>query len=127
MQKRFVPDTNVQQKVELRFNNPIRKGTLESTQFTYNGFISYLDDDENGNVNIYRFNADKEKVNVVANAGTIDYTTGDVDINSFLPSAYADIELKVTCVPDRLDIIPVRQQVLVMNGTDATINSIGEK
>ena len=126
MQKRFVPDTNVQQKVELRFNNPIRKGTLESTQFTYNGFLSFLDDDENGNVNIYRFDSDKNKVNVVANAGTIDYTTGDVDINAFKPSAYADIQIKVSCVPDRLDIIPVREQILIMNGSDATINSIGE-
>ena len=28
------------------------------------------------NINIYRFNASRERVNVVNNAGTVDYTTG---------------------------------------------------
>ena len=126
MQKRFVPNVNAAEKVELRFNNPIRPGTLTSTEFTYDGFLSYLDDDENGNVNIYRFNAAKQKVNVVAGAGTINYTTGDVDVEAFAPSAYADIQIKVTATPDRLDIIPVREQILLMSGADAVITIVPE-
>jgi hypothetical protein len=126
MQKRFVPNVNAAEKVELRFNNPIRPGTLTSTQFTYNGFLAYIDDDEDGNVNIYRFNAAKQKVNIVAAAGTIDYTTGEVDIENFAPTAYADIQLKVTATPDRFDIIPVREQILLMDSNDAVITVVPE-
>ena len=126
MQKRFVPNVNAAEKVNLHFHNPIRPGTLTSTQFTYNGFLAYIDDDEDGNVNIYRFNTAKQKVNIVAAAGTIDYTTGEVDIENFAPTAYADIQLKVTATPDRFDIIPVREQILLMDSNDAVITVVPE-
>jgi hypothetical protein len=126
MQKRFVPNVNVAEKVELYYNNPIRPGTVISTQFTYGGFIAYLDDDEEGNINIYRFDSNRQKVNIVAEAGTIDYTNGVIEIEAFAPSAYADIEMKVTATPDRLDIIPVREQILVMNSSDAVITVVPE-
>jgi len=126
MQKRFVPNVNVAEKVHLHFHNPIRPGTITSTQFTYNGFLAYLDDDEAGNINIYRFNASKQKVNIVAGAGTIDYTTGELDIENFAPTAYADIQLRVTATPDRFDIIPVREQILLMDSNDAVITVVPE-
>jgi hypothetical protein len=126
MQKRFVPNTNAAEKVFLNFNNPIRPGTLTSTQFTYNGFLAYIDDDENGNVNIYRFNDSKQKVNIVTAAGTVDYTTGIVEIENFKPTSYVDIQLKVTATPDRVDIIPIREQILLMESADAIINVVPE-
>jgi len=126
LEKRFVPDVNNQQKVELKFNNPIRKNSVDSTQFTYNGFLAYLDDDGLGNINIYRFNDEKQKVNIVANAGTVNYETGAINVDGFKPSAYADIELKVSIKPDRLDVIPVREQILLMESGDANITIVGE-
>ena len=126
LQKRIVPDTQRQQKVELKYNNGLRTESLTSTQFTYNGFLSYLDDDGLGNVRIYRFNDAKQKVYISETAGTIDYTTGDVDILGFKPTAYADTELKITAEPSNLDVIPVREQVLLMESGDAIINVVGE-
>lgn len=126
MQKRFVPNVNKAERVALNFNNAIRPSTLTSTEFTYNGFSSYFEDDGNGNVNIFRFNTDREKVNLVSNAGTINYTTGFVEINNFAPSAYSDIEIKATATPTNLDVVPVREQILIMNSQDATLDAIGE-
>lgn len=126
MQKRFVPNVNVAEKVTLRFNNPIRPGTVISTQFTYSGFIAYFDDDEEGNVNIFRYDSNRQKVNIIAAAGTVDYTAGTIEIEGFAPTAYADIQLKVDATPDRLDIIPVREQVLVMDSADAIITVVPE-
>jgi hypothetical protein len=126
LQKRFAPSTDYSQLVTLKYNNPIRPGTVTSTEFTYNGYSSYIDDDSNGNINIYRFNSDKERVNVVANAGTVDYTTGEVIVQSFAPTAYSDNRIKVTVTPNRLDIIPVREQILIMDAQDAEINTVAE-
>ena len=126
LEKRFVPDINRQQKVELEFNNPIRKNSVDSTQFTYNGFLAYLEDDGLGNINIYRFNDAKQKVNIVQNAGTVNYESGEIDIDGFKPTAYADIELKISISPDRLDVIPVREQILLMESGDADITIVGE-
>ena len=126
LQKHFVPNTNVEEKVTLRYSNPLRTGTLSSTKFTFNGFDAFLDDDGLGNVNIFRYNADKQKVNIVTAAGSIDYTTGLVEIEKFRPSAFDGIETKVTVEPVNLDVTPVREQILIMRGNDATISAIGE-
>jgi hypothetical protein len=126
IQKRFVPNTNQAEREVLNFNNAIRAGTLTSTQFTLNGFPSFIDDDSNGNVRIYRFNESKQKVFISETAGTINYTTGAVVINAFRPSAYVGIEIKVTATPERYDIIPVREQILIMDSNDATVTLVGE-
>jgi len=126
IQKRFVPNVNKAERVALNFNNAIRPSSLVSTEFTYNGFSSYFEDDGNGNVNIFRFNTDREKVNLISGAGTINYTTGSIEINNFAPSAYSDIEIRATATPVNLDVTPVREQILLMNSQDATIDAIGE-
>jgi hypothetical protein len=126
IQKRFVPNTNLAERVTLNFNNPLRVGTLTSTQFTQGGFSAFLDDNGSGVIRIYRFNESKQKVFINETAGTIDYTNGIVIINTFRPSAYAGIEMKVTVTPDRLDIIPIREQILIMDVNDASVTLIGE-
>jgi len=126
IQKRISPNTQRAEKVTLRFSNAIRRGTLESTSFTYNNFTAFLSDDSNGNVNIFRYNASKQKVNIITNAGTINYDTGLVEIENFAPTAYEGIQLRVSVETVNLDVTPIREQILIMNGVDATINAIAE-
>lgn len=126
MSKRFSPSVTTSQKVTLEFRNAIEKGTLDSTQFTLSGFTCFFDDDSLGNVNIYRYTQDKTKVNVVVNAGTIDYVTGKVEIENFAPTAFTGAEIKVDAVPELLDVTPVRQQILLIESNDIVVNAIGE-
>jgi len=126
VQKRFVPNVNRAEKVTLKFNNALRANTVTSTKFTYQGFDAFLEDNGSGAINIYRFNASKQKVNIVAGAGTINYTTGQIDIENFLPSAYEGIEIKVTVETLNLDVTPIREQILLMNSNDATITAVAE-
>ena len=126
LEKRFVPDFGKLQTISLNYNNAIRKGTLDSTQFTYKGFSAYLDDDGLGNISVYRFNDAKAKVNITNNVGTINYETGAVLITGIAPTAVADLELKVSVIPERLDVIPVREQILLMESGDAVISVVGE-
>lgn len=126
IQKRFVPNTNRAERVTLRYNNPIRVNTLSSTQFIISGFNAFFDDDGLGNIRIFRFNESKQKVFISETAGTIDYTNGIVVIDAFQPSAFSGIEIKITVIPDRLDVIPIREQILIMDVNDATVTLVGE-
>lgn len=126
MQKRFVPSTQTATLVELEFHNPILTSSISSTSFTFNTFVSQLDDDGLGNIRIFRFNTDKEKVFINSTAGTIDYTTGKLSMNSFLVSAYDGIEIKVSANPVNKDIVPVREQVIIISSADAIINTQAE-
>lgn len=126
LEKRFVPNVNIAEKVDLKYNNPIRKSTLDSTSFVFNGFTSFLDDDGLGNVRIYRFDENRQKLVLKATAGTINYTTGRIQVENFNPTDYTGIEMQVKITPDRLDVIPVREQILLMNANDAIITLVGE-
>jgi hypothetical protein len=126
IQKRFVPDINVPQKLELYFSNTLRAGTITSTEFTYKGFSCFFDDDGEGSIGIFRYNNEKQKIYVDTGVGTVDYDAGLVTVEAFKPSAYSDIQMKVTAIPDRFDVTPVREQVLVMDQNDATIQIISE-
>ena len=126
LEKRFVPNLQRAEKVTLNFNNPIREDSLNSSQFTFRGFLSYIDDDGEGNVRIYRFDTNKQKIIINPTAGTMDYDNGIVVIDAFLPTEYAGIEIKISVTPDRLDVIPVREQILIMNSNDARITLVAE-
>lgn len=127
MEKRITPNLNVAELVSLKFNNPIRANSLASSEFTYNGFSSFLGDDGLGVVNIFRYSDSKERVDIVPGAGVIDYVSGTVTVENFLPSGFSDIELRVNCSPENLDIIPVREQILLLESEDSIINVVGEQ
>ena len=126
MQKRFVPSTTSATLVELEFHNAIEKNSITSTTFTFNNFIAQLDDDGLGNIRMFRFNTEKEQVFIDSKAGAIDYTTGKVSLNSFVVSAFDGIEVKVNANPVNKDIVPVREQIIIISSADAVIDTQAE-
>ena len=126
IQKRFVPSTTTSSLVELQYHNALQPSSISSTAFTFNNFISRLDDDGLGNIRIFRFNEQKQKVFVNSTAGTVDYSTGKIFINNFIVSAFDGIEIKVNANPANKDIVPVREQILIISSADAVINTQAE-
>ena len=126
IQKRFVPSTTTSSLIELQYHNALQPSSISSTAFTFNNFISRLDDDGLGNIRIFRFNEQKQKVFVNSTAGTVDYSTGKILINNFIVSAFDGIEIKVNANPKNKDIVPVREQILIISSVDAVINTQAE-
>ncbi len=126
LEHRFVPNTQRKEKVVIEFNNEVRPGTLLSTQFIFRGFGCFLDDNSSGRIRIYRFSDTRQKIYVTENSGSINYLTGRIEIDNFEPTAYSGIEMKVIATPVRLDIIPTREQILLINADDVVVTSIGE-
>ena len=126
LQQRIVPNTQRAEKIILTFNNAVRTLSLDTTSFTFQGFTCFLDDDGLGNVRIYRFDDTRQKIILQSSAGTIDYSTGSIEIESFAPTAYTGIEMYITVTPELLDVIPVRQQILIMEQNDVNITLVGE-
>jgi hypothetical protein len=127
IEKRFVPNINVATNVKMIFNNPVRENSILSTQFTYSGFPAYLGDDGLGNIDIFRFSAEKTKINIVAAAGTIDYTTGAIEVQNFAPTAFSDIQVKVSASTKNFDVVSIREQLLIIDSANAVINVQGEQ
>lgn len=126
MQKRISPSLNISQSIDILFNNPIRTSTLSSTQFVFETFNCFLDDDGLGTVRIYRFDDTNTKVIQNSNIGTINYTTGKITLSNFNVSSIVGTQLKINATPDTLDVTPLREQILIMQSVDAVVTAISE-
>jgi hypothetical protein len=130
LKKNFVPNLELPTNYVLNFNNAIdyphvgHTGSVVSTGFTYrdvtlisrpNSFFEDID----GRLIIYStINGVKTTLN--DNAGTVDYSTGQVIISSFLPITYSGNYLEFTVIPDSTDIISKNEQILLIE--ENTIN-----
>ena len=103
-------------------------GILVSTGFKISGDTTneyFLDEDGQGNVRLYYITAG---VRTYTNntQGTIDYTNGTIVLNSLHISSVSDVDgststaVRLTIVPNSVDIKPVRNQVIEIDETNTT-------
>jgi hypothetical protein len=126
MQKKIIPLLNVSQSIVILFNNKIKTSTLSSTQFVYETFNCFFDDDGLGTVRVYRFDDTNTKVIQESNIGTIDYDTGKISLSDFKPTSLVGSLIKINATPDSLDVTPVREQILIMESADADVTAVSE-
>jgi hypothetical protein len=126
MQKKISPLLNISQSISIMFNNKIRKSTLSSTQFVFETFNCFLDDDGLGTVRVYRFDDTNAKILQKSNIGTINYTTGKVVLSNFKISSIVGAQIEINATPDSLDVTPVREQILIMQSSDASVTAVSE-
>jgi hypothetical protein len=104
-------------------------GILSSSSFKVSGDTTndyFLNDDGQGNVRLYYVAGG---VNVYTNntQGTIDYTTGKITLNSLHISEVGNVDgatsttIRLTVVPNSVDVVPVRNQVIQIDETNTTV------
>ena len=88
--------------------------------------VYYLDDDGNGNIRRYYFTGSVRNY-VNSTQGTVDYTTGQITINSLTVASVENIRgasstaIEVTVEPASFDIVPVRDQILDIDTANSSI------
>ncbi len=135
MQKRIVPALNQTQSVFLDFNsnNPIVPGSISSSRYVSNalgfkfvpGDVHGLRDDGLGNIQIFK----QDGTNIVvvkANAGIVNYTLGRISITALNPQLIVDPVdyIKIYCVPQSPDVVPVRNGIIVVDPVDVVVSAI---
>ena len=104
-------------------------GILSSSSFKVSGDTTndyFLNDDGQGNIRLYYVAGG---VNVYTNntQGTINYTTGKITLNSLHISEVGNVDgatsttIRLTVVPNSVDVVPVRNQVIQIDETNATV------
>jgi len=133
MKAKILPALNVPTQYTISFNNQIDKGdsqnnesTLSSSAFTYKGVTSYLGDDGNGGIYIYRMYA-STKVIFETGVGTINYDTGKITLRNFTPEALPSGEtIDIIVKPELNDLISQRNQVFLIEDEDISVTVIDE-
>ncbi len=139
VRKSFTPTLSTSTRYDVYFRNGIFNphsghkssigGVITSSGFKVDGDttnIYYLDDDGQGNIRRYYFVG---TVRTYANntQGTVDYSTGQITINSLNVSSIENIRgasstiVEITVEPASNDIVPVRDQILNIDTANSTI------
>ena len=122
---------NASTKYTINFNNAAYHPTNNHSQTVVEsgGFflagntnVQYIDDDGSGNVRTFYLLGGTTKTVTNAQAGTINYNTGQIVLTSFNISSVqaASGNLEVTLKPDSNDVVPVRNQVIEID----TVSSV---
>ena len=129
-------------RYEINFSNPISSITLgrpvvhpygvgfqvTSSAFSYNGFNNCFLEDNNGIIRIFR-RVEQTIFGVLQNAGTVNYNTGKIILTDFNPTSIAagGVTLKIFANPAKLDILPLRGQIVSIRDADITVNLTNDK
>ena len=138
VRKDFTPTLNSSTKYDIYFRNAIynphsgHESVLSSTGFKVSGNNNemFLDDDGVGNVRVYYLVSGIKTVHN-ANQGTIDYSTGQITLNSLDIAEISNIRgatskiVEITVTPNSNDIVPVRDQILEID-TENLIIKVSE-
>ena len=125
---------NASTKYTINFNNAAYHPTNNHSQTVVEsgGFflagntnVQYIDDDGAGNIRTFYLLGGTTKTVTNAQAGTINYNTGQIVLTSFNISSVqaASGNLEVTLKPDSNDVVPVRNQVIEIDTVGSTTSA----
>ena len=137
MRKSFTPQISTSARYDIYFRNALYNphsghmsnsgGILTSSGFkvTGNSNEMFLDDNGAGIVRRYYFDAGGVKTYANETQGTIDYTNGQITLNSLTVSEVSNIRatsstvIELTVTPNSNDIVPVRNTVVEIDVTNS--------
>ena len=134
LEKRIVINTQAQSQYQLLYSTSVKPGTLSSSSFTYKGFSNaYFTDDGNGLIKISVQQINATILDLETNIGTINYTTGQINIASvFIPaipqtpeffnSDLGNYFIKFYMQSIGKDINTSNDQILQINTANVTMN-----
>ena len=134
MRKEFTPTLSSSTKYDIYFRNAIynphsgHDSVVDSTGFKVAGNSNemFFDDDGQGNIRVYYLVSGIKTIHN-ATQGTIDYSTGQITINSLNVASISNIrgatstKIEITVQPSSNDIVPVRDQILEIDVSNSII------
>ena len=133
--KRIItPTLNAITKYTIAFNNAAyhpaeawSQTVVESTGFYLDGNTNeqFIEDDGSGKIRTFYLLGGTTKTITNAEAGTINYNTGEVVLTSFNITATTNTNatIDVTIKPNSNDVIPVRQQIVEIDTVATTVTA----
>lgn len=134
IQKRIEAELNITRSYTIKFNNALLhpfdgyEPILSSSEFTYDVSgteeTCFLDDDGYGNVRIFTLVNDTKTI-VDAEIGSVNYTTGEVELSNFKPisTEEEDSIIKITVSPLNQNINTIRNMILLIDDDDITVQA----
>ena len=136
MINRFTPTLNLTAPYSITFNNSLEHpytgflGAVTSTKFMCTDSSSITQNNchfaDNGTGVMTIISTDiitGIESTIESNTGTVDYDTGELTLNdNFFPLSYTGTYIELKATPDVFDIVPTRNQLIVIDSGDVTLS-----
>lgn len=128
LKKRIYPAFNNPSRFELKFHNKLDRGdsangesAITSTGYVYRGVTTYIGDNGQGSLYLYRI-VDSKKVVIQQGIGTVDYEAGTVVIESLdVQDIIGQDFIEVIAKPLNQDIYTPRESILLLDPGDIRV------
>lgn len=132
--KKINPQLNVSQNIDIYFNTPlvddlpalgtnhasIDRHTIRSTAFIYNGILSFIEDDGDGNLRVMQ--EDKNMHKKITDIGYVNYAKGVISLRNFNISDYNGSEIRLYAKTKDKDISVSKNTILTIEPDEIKIN-----
>jgi len=121
--KFYTQSSNTVGNYIFKFNNKINPGSAVSSVFgsTADGSSMALLDDGQGNILLYDIISEGF---ISTTQGTVDYESGIIELNGFNPVLDINTVISLYATPKSNDISTLRNNLLVLNSTNVTLETI---
>jgi hypothetical protein len=121
--KRISPELNTTISYALKYQNALIPESVSSTAFTYNDLECTLSDDGAGIVNI--ISNIESTITIVAAIGTINYSTGELNITNLNVSDYDGSAITIFADPVESDSSTFQNYIMEIDFNNVVINVTG--
>lgn len=119
IRREFTPRYNLSSEYKLTMINPIYQSTIPAESVLTTGFyipnsanIHYIDDDGKGFLRLFHFDANKNKVIMDPQIGTVNYTKGSLIVRNLTITSMADAAFEFIIKPESYDVVPAYNQIV---------------
>jgi len=133
--RRITPKYNVNAEYNINLINPIsEEGNKSGPVFLSTGFIipnstnvHYLDDDENGNIRLFYYDTNYNKIIVNPIIGTINYSSGIINIKNLQIISIASEAFEITVRPASYDVVSALNQIVQIDDVNLNVTLVADK
>lgn len=119
VRREFTPRYNISSEYKLNMINPVYRSSIPDESVLSTGFyiegsanIHYIDDDGQGNLRLFYFDANQNKYIVNPSIGTIDYASGTMIVRNLTITSLAASKFEFILKPESYDVVTAYNQIV---------------
>jgi hypothetical protein len=119
VRRQFTPRFNLSSEYKLNMINPIFRSTIPAESVISTGFyipntanVHYIDDDGQGALRLFYFDAQQNKYIVNPNIGEVDYDNGTLIVRNLTITSLADASFEFILKPESYDVVTAYNQIV---------------
>lgn len=133
VRREFTPRYNLSSEYKLNMINPIYKSTIPDESVLSTGFyipdsanIHYIDDDGQGNLRMFYFDANQNKTIVNPTIGSVNYDKGSLIVRNLIITSMADATFEFVLKPESYDVVTAYNQIVQVARDYLHVNVIND-